>query len=74
MDTLAEFLADIDWRLLRDQKLSLLKSIEFFEVSDEVQLSEHLTGILHLIDALQDEADKRYLVPAGGWLTEEENE
>jgi hypothetical protein len=42
----------IDWALLRSQKLTLLQVIS---VSPPT-VAEDLTGILHLIDHLQDEA------------------
>ena len=67
-----DFLDNIDWLRLRDQKRSLLQCIAFFEVSDEAFLAEDLTGILHLIDAIQDEADRLGIMPEDGWLTEEE--
>jgi len=42
----------IDWALLRSQKLTLLQVIS---VSPPT-VAEDLTGILHLIDHIQDEA------------------
>jgi hypothetical protein len=42
----------IDWKLLRSQKLTLVQLIE----SSPPTVAEDLTGILHLIDFLQDEA------------------
>lgn len=45
---------DIDWALLRSQKLTLIQVIG---VSPPT-VAEDLQGILHLIDALQDEAAK----------------
>ena len=43
---------DIDWALLRSQKLTLIQVIG---VSPPT-VADDLIGILHLIDALQDEA------------------
>ena len=46
---------NIDWEKLSEQKESLLEVIEWFEISSEPQERiDHLYGILHLIDALQD--------------------
>lgn len=42
----------IDWALLRSQKLTLVQVIG----TSPPTVAEDLTGILHLIDALQDEA------------------
>jgi hypothetical protein len=42
----------IDWTLLRSQKLTLVQVI----ATSPPTVAEDLTGILHLIDALQDEA------------------
>lgn len=42
----------IDWALLRNQKLTLIQTIG---VSPPT-VAEDLTGILHLIDYIQDEA------------------
>ena len=43
---------NIDWALLRSQKLTLIQTIG---VSPPT-VAEDLTGILHLLDCLQDEA------------------
>jgi hypothetical protein len=48
-----EFMRNIDWQLLRKQKLSLLYLIE--EIDDIPKL-EALEGIICLLDALQDYA------------------
>lgn len=50
------FINDIDFTTLRTQKTSLLATIEFMEKNKVPQILEDLTGILHLIDALQDYA------------------
>ncbi len=43
---------NIDWELLRSQKEELLKVIEYRTVTDfQVEM---LSGILHLLDAVQD--------------------
>jgi len=53
------FPIEIDWPLLRSQKDELLK-IEFAKVGDAIvvtgDLKESVTGVIHLIDALQDHA------------------
>jgi len=50
---------DIDWALLRQQKAHLLEVIALggqrYKMVTEEQ-AESLTGILHLIDDIQDEA------------------
>lgn len=56
--------AQIDWSELRNQKRTLLNTISWFEKSgvanefdpavDTEEIVQHLTGILHLIDGLQD--------------------
>lgn len=56
-----EFIQNIDWKLLTDQKASLLNVIaEFNETESKKSYYkdsiEHLTGIVHLIDSLQDYA------------------
>lgn len=43
---------NIDWALLRSQKLTLMQVI----ATSPPTVAEDLTGILHTIDALQDEA------------------
>lgn len=48
-----EFLATINFPLLKKQKQSLLKVIEN---TDNVKILEHLGGIISLINSLQDEA------------------
>jgi len=77
--SMEEFLDGIDWTALRDQKAALLAVIANYEYAAEddpegwhAGQATLLTGILHLIDALQDEADRHGLVPEGGWLTEGE--
>ena len=44
----------VDWKMLRKQKLDLLNVIVIRDIGGK-QL-ESLQGILHLLDALQDEA------------------
>jgi hypothetical protein len=41
-----------NWKMLREQKQTLLNVIEAADEDDQ----EHLTGILHLIDSIQDSA------------------
>lgn len=52
-DVLRLVLGDINWPKLREQKQNLLL---ITENCDESSLVESLTGILHLIDSLQDSA------------------
>ena len=47
-------MSGVDWKLLRDQKLDLLKIID--DIHSKTQ-ADTLTGILHFIDHIQDEAD-----------------
>lgn len=46
----------VDWALLRSQKRTLLQVIE----TSYDTVADDLTGILHLLDALQDEAAAKY--------------
>ena len=50
-----EFIKNIDWSLLRQQKTTLLETIEAEKGGFEEMLT-NLEGIVHLIDALQDYA------------------
>lgn len=54
--------ANIDWALLRKQKKSLMEVI----VPYFGEIEENLTGILHLIDNIQDSA-----VESGKWTEKE---
>ena len=48
---------NIDWKLLRKQKRTLLKTIIKLETGDEDDpVTDDLDGILHLIDSIQDYA------------------
>lgn len=49
----------IDWELLRQQKETLVDVISQYRLS---KTQEKLTGILHLLDAIQDDAES-----AGLW-------
>lgn len=58
----------INWAKLKKQKLSLITTINLLEDEGCDVDIEHLEGILHLIDALQDEAEEQgYSVE---WLEE----
>jgi len=50
-----EFIKNIDWSLLRNQKATLLETIEA-EKGGFVEMLNNLEGIVHLIDTLQDYA------------------
>ena len=56
-EELPEVLQDVDWKLLREQKKSLLKVLEDI---DNVPVLEHLEGIVVFIDAIQDSAVDEY--------------
>jgi hypothetical protein len=45
----------IDWAMLRSQKLTLIQVIGIYNTTAPT-VAEDLQGILHLIDAMQDEA------------------
>jgi len=47
-----EFFKKIDWDALRDQKLTLLYAIDMCLPGDGA--TDDLTGLLHLLDAMQD--------------------
>jgi hypothetical protein len=48
---------NIDWKLLRKQKRTLLQTIIKLETGDEDDpVTDDLDGILHLIDSIQDYA------------------
>jgi hypothetical protein len=49
----------MDWKMLRQQKNTLLKVIHEQKVKRYKQTEEDLTGLLHLIDSIQDDAVKR---------------
>ena len=54
---LPEFMKNIDWELLKKQKLSLLETITYLEKNSlPKDFTDDLTGIVHLIDSLQDYA------------------
>ncbi len=54
---LPEVLKDVDWKLLREQKQSLLKVIND---CDNVPVLEHLEGILVFLDNIMDSAVDEY--------------
>jgi hypothetical protein len=47
----------IDWTLLYNQKLSLLYAIDTLKNLKQEQYTEHLEGIINLLDNLQDAAE-----------------
>jgi hypothetical protein len=49
-----EFIKNIDWSELRNQKSSLIAVREYYKNNKVPFIPEHLDGIIHLIDALQD--------------------
>jgi len=61
--TAKETIEKIDWSELRNQKRTLLETIEFIRNEDKFdpqvdteEIVNNLTGLLHLIDSLQDYA------------------
>ena len=46
----------IGWDTLRNQKLCLLNTISFLESEQMSNTAQQLTGIIHLIDYVQDQA------------------
>ena len=62
-----ESLNNVDWNLLHQQKLVLLKMLECHQ--DGSPEAEALSGIINLLDTLQDEATN-----AGIWAFPGENE
>lgn len=49
-------LDNVDWALLREQKCTLINEITINENSEMVCTANHLNGILHFIDHVQDQA------------------
>lgn len=72
-----EFLGKIDWTLLRDEKLTLLTTIDRAEHDDnDLALvpeddRDNMMALVHLIDVIQDMAAEQGHPVV--WLTEEEN-
>ena len=62
-----EALMNVDWDLLHEQKLVLLEMRN--SVPDESTAGQALSGIIHLLDALQDEA-----VEQGRWAFPNESD
>jgi hypothetical protein len=50
-----DIIFDTNWKLLREQKQTLLAVID---ATTHDKDADHLTGILHFIDYIQDEAAK----------------
>lgn len=55
MKEIPQFINDIDWDLLKQQKLSLLYIVNNNALINNV-ISEDVNGIVHLIDSIQDYA------------------
>ena len=49
-------LSNVDWGLLRKQKLSLLKAVRIKAKTGATEAVEHLRGLVHLLDHIQDQA------------------
>ncbi len=51
---MSEALMNVDWNLLHEQKLVLLEMLN--SITRDSTAGQALSGIIHLLDALQDEA------------------
>ena len=51
-------LSQVDWQLLRKQKQALVEVIHQQSKDFSPAVMNHLTGLLHLLDHIQDEAAK----------------
>jgi len=49
-------LSNVDWPLLRKQKLTLLKTAQRRTKTRAAESAEHLRGLVHLLDHIQDQA------------------
>ena len=49
-------LSNVDWSLLRKQKLTLLKTAQRRAKTGASEAAEHLRGLVHLLDHIQDQA------------------
>lgn len=58
-----EFINKIDFTILRNQKGTLMHIIDEYDPLNEENEPEDLTGILHLIDAIQDYAVDELKIP-----------
>ena len=54
---------NIDWKLLRKQKLHLLEILNNEESNMTAEQHQSIEGIVALLDSLQDEAVDKYGVP-----------
>ena len=64
---MSQALMNVDWDLLHEQKLVLLEMLN--NVSSESIVGQALSGIIHLLDSLQDEA-----VEQGRWQFPKEHD
>lgn len=55
-EDIPDLFKNIDWGMLRKQKLSLLAAQEYFENKHVAEVATDLQGIINLIDGLQDTA------------------
>jgi len=49
-------LGNVDWSLLRKQKLTLLKTAQRRTKTGATEAAGHLRGLVHLLDNIQDQA------------------
>lgn len=57
-ETISLDISRIDWAMLKSQKMSLVDTIDSLEVLGLSYKRDDLTGILNLIDFLQDKASE----------------
>lgn len=53
-DPLPPFLLEMDWTLLRAQKLELLKQVTQIQIRGEAPAAADLEGLVTMLDAMQD--------------------
>lgn len=54
-----DFIESMDWNLLNEQKMTLLKLMEY-TVTLSAPTRDHIQGVIHLMDGLQDTAVDDY--------------
>jgi hypothetical protein len=67
-------LENVDWIMLREQKLQLLLQLSFLERTQQIKKAEGLQGLLNFIDYLQDQAVTAGVPKEHVYLHEDEEE